>query len=459
MVRKTDTWLPERLPEDIDAERSLLATCCAPGANVSAAECSAFLHEEDFVHPAHKAVFVAMSKLLAAQLEINSLTLKDQLEQDGTLNKVGGYPGLVDLLAGEDVERPMVLARVIKRKAHLRNLVHLGAGLVRQAATEEEEPQRLVDSTAAKLFNIGVNDSGQHGLKHAKEIGEEAVRPILEGRTNGVLTGFSRVDSLINGFGPGNLVVLAARPGIGKTALALNWLLGSAMKHQNAGGFFSLEMSKEEVYLRLISAYGELNMMEIKKLGGLIPKSIQDQVAFARSMVEEMPLFISDQAAITVPAIMAEVAKQQARKQKLKWVMVDYLQLIGSPEGSRGARNNESVRIGEISRGLKLMAKEFGIPVIVLSQLNREVEHRQGGRPQLSDLRDSGAIEQDADLVAFIHRKMTPTAVGEEPDRTAELIIAKHRNGDLGTIPLVFRGEFQTYVERSFETAPYGGGN
>jgi len=425
------------------------------------------MQEDDFVHPAHKAVFKAMAQLLEAQLEINSLTLKDRLDQNDELNKIGGYPGLVELLAGEDVERPFILAKVIKRKAHLRKLVHLGASLVRQASAEEEEPKQLVDSTAEKLFNIGTNTATEHGLRHTAEIETEALRPVLEGSPGGVLTkGFSRFDQLTNGFAPGNLIVLAARPGIGKTALALNWLLGAAMRpdsdgHRTGGGFFSLEMGHDEVYRRLISAYAQINVKAVQEKRGRALQAELDAIESARAALHEMPIYISDQAAITVPAIMAEVAKHQARAQgnrkRIEWVFVDYLQLIGSPEGSRGSRNNESVRIGEISRGLKLMAKEFGIPVVVMSQLNREVEHRQGGRPQLSDLRDSGAIEQDADMVAFIHRKMAPTPVGEEPDRSAELIIAKHRNGALATIPLVFQGEFQTYVERSFETEPWGG--
>jgi replicative DNA helicase len=179
-----------------------------------------------------------------------------------------------------------------------------------------------------------------------------------------------------------------------------------------------------------------------------------ENVLRARDELVRMPLFICDRASITVPQIQNMIVKQGSQSnRKVEFVIVDYLQLLSSPEGSRGAKQNEAVRIGEISRGLKLMAKDFGIPVVVLSQLNREVEHRTGGRPQLSDLRDSGAIEQDADMVAFIHRKMMPSA-NEEPDPSAELIVAKHRNGPTAIIQLHFQGEFALYRELVRETSP-----
>jgi len=217
-------WLPERLPEDIDAERSFLATCCAPGAEMLAAEVVFTLAEEDFVHPGHRAVFRALRRLLEAQVEVNALTLKDALDQEDNLNRVGGYPGLVELLAGEDVGRPQVLADVIRRKARLRRLVHLGAQLVRQAAGEDEAPEILVDQTAQELFLLAQGDAKARGLLSLSAVADEAMDRLqerLEGRLSpGIRVGFSRFDELTQGFQPGNLIVLAARPGVGKTALA-----------------------------------------------------------------------------------------------------------------------------------------------------------------------------------------------------------------------------------------------
>ena len=451
-------WLPERLPEDIDAERSFLATCCAPGAGFVASEAVFTLTEEDFVHPAHRAVFRALKTLIEAQVEVNSLTLKDALDQDDSLNKVGGYPGLVELLKGEDVERPQILADLIRRKAKLRRLVHLGAQLVRQAAEEDEAPEVLLDQTAQSLFHLAQGDAKARGLMTIQSVANDAMERLtdrLEGRlSSGVRVGFPRFDELTQGFQPGNLIVLAARPGVGKTALALNWVLRAAQSRDNrvghCGAFFSLEMSHEEVFMRLLAAQSQTNMKDLQsgRAAGHF-----DQVLAAREALVQMPLFICDQASITVPQIQNMVVKQGSQSnRRIEFLLIDYLQLLSSPEGSRGNKQNEAVRIGEISRGLKLMAKDFGIPVVVLSQLNREVEHRTGGRPQLSDLRDSGAIEQDADMAVFIHRRMIPSAAEQEPDPSAELIIAKHRNGPQASIQLHFHGEFAMYRELERET-------
>lgn len=454
-------WLPERLPEDIDAERSFLATCCAPGAGFIASEAVFSLSEEDFVHPAHRAVFRALKTLIEAQVEVNSLTLKDALDQDDSLNKVGGYPGLVELLAGEDVERPQVLADVIRRKAKLRRLVHLGAQLVRQAAEEDEAPEILVDQTAQSLFHLAQGDAKAKGLLSIQAVADDAMERLadrMEGRLSpGIRVGFSRFDELTQGFQPGNLIVLAARPGIGKTALALNWILRAAEERNgqqgHCGAFFSLEMSHEEVFMRLLSAKSQTNMKDLQS--GRATGRL-DHVLKTRDEMMQLPLFICDLASITVPQIRNMIVKQGSQSnRKIDFVIIDYLQLLSSPEGSRGAKQNEAVRIGEISRALKIMAKDFGIPVVVLSQLNREVEHRTGGRPQLSDLRDSGAIEQDADMVAFIHRKMMPSTT-EEPDPSAELIVAKHRNGPTAIIQLHFQGEFAMYRELVRETSYNG---
>lgn len=454
-------WLPERLPEDIDAERSFLATCCAPGAGFVASEAVFSLAEDDFVHPAHRAVFRALKTLIEAQVEVNSLTLKDALDQDDSLNKVGGYPGLVELLAGEDVERPQVLADVIRRKAKLRRLVHLGAQLVRQAAEEDEPPEVLVDQTAQSLFHLAQGDAKARGLLSIQAVADDAMERLqdrLEGRLSpGVRVGFTRFDELTQGFQPGNLIVLAARPGIGKTALALNWVLRAAQDRDgrpgHCGAFFSLEMSHEEVFMRLLAAKSQTNMKDLQS-GRAVGR--MEHVLKERDDLVKMPLLICDQASITVPQIQNMVVKQGSQSnRRVEFVIIDYLQLLSSPENSRGSKQNEAIRIGEISRGLKLMAKDFGIPVVVLSQLNREVEHRQGGRPQLSDLRDSGAIEQDADMVAFIHRKMVASADGEADLSSAELIVAKHRNGPTAIIPLHFQGEYAMYREMVRETSSY----
>jgi replicative DNA helicase len=442
-------WLPERLPEDIEAERALLATCCAAGAELAAAEVALALGEDDFVHPAHRAVFKALRTLVEAQVEVNSLTLKDALDQAGDLSRVGGYTGLVELLGAEEVARPQVLADLLVRKRKLRQLIRLGAQIVRQAGDEEAPPEALVEQAGVELFRLA-QGTQRRGLEHIGEVAREAMESLLdrlEGRgSSGLRVGFSRLDGITQGFQPGNLIILAARPGIGKTALALNWLLRSAMYHKAHAAFFSLEMSKEEVFTRLLAAHSTVNMKAVQ--AGAFDEEVQARLLRSRDALLELPIYINDQAGITVREINAMIDRHLSQAgQRLDLVIVDYLQLMTSPENSRAARQSEAVRIGEISRGFKLLAKDHNMPVVVLSQLNREVEHRQGGRPQLSDLRDSGAIEQDADMVMFIHRKMRPPLEGEEEDRSAELLLAKHRNGPVGVVPLYFEGEYARYRE------------
>jgi len=442
-------WLPDRLPEDVEAERALLATICAPGAELAAGEIAFQLTEDDFVHPGHRAVFKALRDCLESKIEVHPLTLKDILDQNGDLGRVGGYPGLMEMLGAEEVRRPQVLADLLSRKHKLRQLIRLGAALVRRAAEEEAPPETLVEQAAIDLFRLAQGED-RKGLEHVGDVARDAMEALLdrlEGRgSSGLRVGFSRLDTITQGFQPGNLIILAARPGIGKTALALNWLLRSALIHKAYGAFFSLEMSKEEVFSRLLSAHARVNMKQVQ--AGAFDDSIQARLLQSRDALIELPVFINDQAGITVREITAIVDRHLSRaNQKLDILFVDYLQLLSSPPDSRGAKQSEAVRIGEISRAFKLLAKDRGIPVVVLSQLNREVEHRQGGRPQLSDLRDSGAIEQDADMVMFIHRRMKPAMEGDDDDRSAELILAKHRSGPTGVVPLYFEGEYATYRE------------
>jgi len=442
--------VPERLPEDTDAERSLLATLCAPGFENEAADICFTLEGDDFVHPGHRAVFKALGTLVQARIEVNALTLKDALDQDGALGTVGGYTGLVELLSAEEVGRPQVLADVIRRKHRQRQLIRLAAQLGRQAAEESAPPEQLVEQAAQDLFRLAQGEARSKGLEHIRTIATEAIDGLvdrIEGRgAPGLRVGFPRLDAITQGFQPGNLVILAARPGIGKTSLALNWLLRSAI-HQGAHtAFFSLEMSSEEVFMRLLSAHARVNMKSV--LAGGLDAATEARLYASRDELIDLPIFINDLASITVPQIIAQIDRHlSAVNSRLDLVIIDYLQLLSSPEGSRAAKQSEAVRIGEISRGLKLLAKDHKLPVVVLSQLHRGGEHRTGNRPQLSDLRDSGALDQDADIVAFIHRRSAQGQVDQEPERSAELIVAKHRNGPTGSIPLYFEGEYATYRE------------
>jgi len=440
-------WLPERLPEDLDAEKSLLATCCAPGMSDVAREVAFRLSEADFVHPAHREIFRAMVKLLEDSLEVGPIMLKNAMDPKA-LERIGDLVGIGEVLMSDQVGDPNILADILINKRKHRELIHLGARLARQAAEEESDPDTLVQEAGTDLYRIAQSHD-RRGLQHIADVFHETYQELLdrlEGRgSSGQRVGFGRLDDITQGFQPGNLIVLAARPSLGKTSLALNWLLLASRKGAHAA-FFSLEMSREEVRDRLISAHAQLDLKTVAR--GQITEDIYSQWMGARDELAQLPIYICDKAAITVREIAALIDKQSTQGTQLDLVIIDYLQLISSPQDSRASRQTEAVRIGEISRSLKILAKERNIPLIVLSQLNREIEHRQTGRPQLSDLRDSGAIEQDADMVMFIHKKI---AKGMEDDPQyrdkIELIIAKHRNGPTGMVPLAFLPEYTLFRE------------
>ena len=435
-------WLPETLPEDLDSERSLLSTLCAPGCEQVASDLVEDMSPEDFVHPAHRAIFAALADVLERHLEVSALTLKDSLAQAGELGHVGGFPGLVEILQGEEVSRPRVLADILQRKRKLRDLIRMGAKIVRVAANEEQDPDGIVESACSDLASMAQR-RGEDGPVAVGTVTGAVLEQIMSeasgNRIFGARTGFYRFDGLTRGFKPGQLIILAARPGVGKSTLARNWARGIAQR--SAVPFFSLEMDKEEITRCLLTDMSGLDLREIQQED--LP-----QLAQAKYDLDTLPILIDDRAGITVRQIRSKVERIQAR-QKVGLVIVDYLQLISSPSSS--SRQTEAVRIGEISRELKLMAKDCKIPVMVLSQLNREVEKRNGGKPQLSDLRDSGCIEQDADMVIFIHRKITPGLSPELQDRTGELHIAKHRGGPCGCIPLIWDGALSRYTEQERE--------
>lgn len=448
-------WLPKYLPEDIECERSFLATCCAPGVGILAAEAVAMLQVGDFVHPAHKALFSALVALAERGEEVNSLTLKFELEAARALNRVGGFPGLVDLLAGEDVERPQVLAKVLQEKSRLRQIVHLGAKLVRDAAEEVEISTTLASQAVDGLVALCHEGCASGGLV---EIGSDLdnirqeILDVSEGRSvPGVSTGFSKLDLMLGGgWKPGQLIILAARPGVGKSTLAQGFSVHHAEKRGRVA-FWSLEMSKRELQYRMAASRCGIHSNALAS--GQFGQGDLARLDRALAEIKALPLLVDDRATTNIPIMRGAFDRNVARKGPIDLGVVDYLQLVKNPSSSAAARQNESVRIGEISRDLKLFAKDRGLPLIVLSQMNREVEHRTAARPQLSDLRDSGAIEQDADVVLFIHRSTNSSLNGVQTDRSAELIVAKNRNGPTGIVRLVQDLSQFKFVEEIGETA------
>ena len=452
-------YLPDALPEDVEAERSLLATICAAGQEAEAAEILSRMDELDFAKPQHRAVFNALGKILGVGGEVSLLTLNDELKRQHTADSVGGFTGLTEILMANEVGRPSILADILKTKRKYRDLIKWGANLSRQAAAENGTPEELIQNITTSLMDL-LQGRNHKGLDFIHTVGEAAMKHIVdvaEGRaTPGIPLGIPRLDRMLGGgVKPGQLIVLAARPGIGKSALAVQWCEHTARRNMRSA-LWSLEMGAEEIWTRL--AAKQTRIQSYRLATGNLDQAEWLALEEAKENIQTLPLLINDQAEITTLGIRAQMDHALSRFGKVSLGVVDYLQLMTSMKDAN-RQKSESTRVGEITRAFKLLAKDRGVPIILLSQLNREVEKRAGGKPQLSDLRDSGSIEQDADVVLFLHRKsqnQQSDVHSEASDDTAELIVAKNRNGPTGIIPLTADLANFTFYERERETGASG---
>jgi len=443
-------WIPDKLPEDLDCERTLIATICGMGAERELAECLSVLRDDDFVHPAHRVIIQAARKLSGKSLEVTPVSMLDAMPE-GDRSRAGGFSGIVELLQGLDVAKPMALVEILGRHRKRRELIRLGASLVREAQGGDM-PETIADRAAGSLSDIAVNRT-HTGLIKAGDCALEVLADLDSDKAPGFRTGFTRLDDVTQGFQPGQIIILAARPGIGKTALALNWTL--AIAKQGPVFFFSLEMGRKELMRRMACNIGSISQKAVKERRltdfqhGLYTSAMHD--------LSSLPILIDDSASTTVNEIRSHVLRQSTRMGEVPAiVVVDHIGLVPSHTATSG--KSEATRIGEISRSMKILAKEAQCPIVILSQLNREVE-KADRKPILSDLRDSGCLEQDADIVMFIHRKPKPQMAGGEPDRSASLIISKHRDGELAEIPMEFQGGYCRYEEcATRETEVFGRG-
>jgi replicative DNA helicase len=442
------------LPQDPESERSLLATLCAAGAEQAAMECMTVLRVEDFLTPAHKAVFQALGTVLDESGELGSLAIMDALGRANALNRAGGATGLFDILGGQEVGRPMALVEVLQRHRKRRELMALGSMMSRSAFEGSDTPEQITETAGAALSRIAMRHD-RSGIQHIADFSDDALASIMD-EMNGVqgkaswVKGWGRLNGMIGGFQPG-LTILAARPSIGKTALALNWALGVA-EYGKTVGIFSLEMKSSRLWRRLASAHAGV---DIRAMIANKDKAAFNRIGEAKNELDRRGIWINDRSSITPREITGEVDGLIARQPNLGLLVVDHLGLMTSSNESKASKQNEATRIGEITRAFHNLGQDRNIPVLLLCQLNREVEKRQGGRPQLSDLRDSGRIEEDAHTVMFIHRSLKPMEPNDPDTNKAELIIAKQREGPLGDISLEFNPNLTRYneIERSTEAS------
>jgi replicative DNA helicase len=440
----TNLQLEQRpLPHNPDAERSVLgAVLLDPHALYTSLE---FVRSEDFFLDQHRRIYEAMIALGESRRAIDLVMLVDELGRRGELEAAGGAAYLAQLLDGVPrVSNVEHYARLVREKSLLRSLIRVAEAIELQALAGEEGAEETLDRAESLIFSLAEQRIGS-GLVSVKDVVrdnyERLERLASEGkRVTGLATGYSQLDNLTSGLQPAELIILAARPSLGKTSLALNIAEHVVLAEKRPVAIFSLEMSKEALLLRLLGSRARLNMHKFRT--GHFSREDLRVIGAAAAELGEAPLWMDDSASVTVMEIGAK-ARRLARDKNLGLVIVDYLQLIAI----RGRFSNRNEEVGSISRGLKGLAKELKVPVMVLSQLTRAPE-REERRPQLADLRESGAIEQDADVVLFIHRPhFYKRDLPEEERRKAELLIAKQRNGPTDRINFVFFEQHTRFEE------------
>lgn len=440
-------------PQDLEMEKALLGSLMI---NQSAIyDCADVVHIDSFYAAKHRTVYDAMLTLYGKGEPIDTVTVAGKLAERKQLQEVGGRAYLSEL-AGSAASPGSArhYAEIVQSKFVLRSLLDAAAKIGELGFQEDREIEHVLDEAQQAIFAVSNAPMLQKFSLIKEELTEawERLENLQKhtGSLRGVPSGFPALDNMLSGFQKSDLVILAARPSMGKTALALDIARQSAVKHKTPVGIFSLEMSSQQLVDRMLAAQAGVNSWRLRT--GKISKDEEyDRLQAGIAELSEAPIFIDDKAGNTVLSIRS-VARRMKMEKGLSLVIVDYLQLI-TPTTS-GSNVSVVQQVTEISRALKGMARELDVPVIALSQLSRAVEQRRG-RPRLSDLRDSGSIEQDADVVMFIHREdMMGSRGADEKNNVAEILIEKHRNGPVGKVDLLFDDEKTTF--RSVEKSDFG---
>lgn len=441
------------LPHNLEAERSVLGAILLHNDTFNTA--IETIDANDFYRDAHRRIFDKMVRLAERGNAIDLVTLKEELTRSSELDEVGGPAYISALVDGvprsSNVEH---YARIIKEKSTLRNLIYSANKIITNAYDADEDADTILDQAESAIFAIAdkkVRD-GFVSLKQLAEGSLDTIEKLASKKelVTGVPTGFTDLDEMTSGLQPGDIVIVAARPSMGKTSLVINMAQHVGTKTDKTVGIFSLEMSKEQLFLRMLTGEARIDAHRLR--GGFLGDRDWGKLSQALGTLSEAKIFIDDTPSIGVLEMRAKCRRLQA-EHGLDMVIIDYVQLMQG----RGRFENRSLELASISRSLKGLAKELGVPILVLSQLSRASEQRSDHRPQMSDLRESGALEQDADVIIFIYREdqyADKNAPPTESTGTAELIIAKQRNGPTGVVKLAFIREFTRFEN----LAPGSGG-
>ena len=426
------------LPHNLEAERSVLGAILVHNDAFNLA--AQVIDSGDFYRDAHRRIFDKMVQLNERNQAIDFVTLKEELARAGEIDEVGG-PAYVASLA-DGVPRATNVeyyARIVKEKATLRNLIFAANKILTNAYEADQESDLILDEAESSIFAVA-DDRLKAGFVPMRDLVKDSfpkIEQLFEQKRliTGVPTGFVDLDEMTRGLQGGDLIIVAARPSMGKTSLVLNIAQHVAVQPDHTVGFFSLEMSKESLFLRLLTSEAQIDSHRL--MSGAIGQKDYGRISHALETLSAMRLFIDDTANISVLEMRAKARRLQS-EHRLSLLVVDYIQLMSG----RGRFENRTLELASISRSLKGLAKELSVPIVVLSQLSRAPESRSDHRPQLSDLRESGALEQDADVVVLIYREDAYNRDPNNPDAgTAELILAKQRNGPTGVVRLAFLRE------------------
>lgn len=443
----SELYLDRIPPQNIEAEQAVLgAILLEKEALFKVIE---FLAPDDFYRSAHQRIFRAMQEVSESGEPVDLITITADLQNKKILEEVGGVSYLTDLANSVPTAANIeYYAKIVEEKAILRRLIKVATEIASTGYSESEEISQIIGNAEKKIIELSqkrIND----GFVPIKDILMETMDRIellhnKKGGITGIPSGFTDLDRMTSGFQKSDLIIIAARPSVGKTAFALNVAQNVAARAKETVAIFSLEMSAQQLVQRMIAAEGNIDGHKLRT--GLMEENDWQKLTMAMSTLSEAPIYIDDTPGINVYDIRAKARRLKAEK-GLGLILIDYLQLIHG----RGKSDNRQQEISEISRQLKGIARELEVPVIALSQLSRAVEQRQDKRPMLSDIRESGSIEQDADIVAFLYRDDYYNQESEKQN-IIEIIVAKQRNGPVGKVELVFLKNFNKFVNYAKNT-------
>lgn len=440
-------------PHNLEAEQAILGGLMLDSDIWD--DIASLVDASDFYRPAHRIIFEAVKSLSRKGLNADIVVLSNHLQQTGNMEAIGGNRYLAELI--EHTSSTVYLeqyAKIVKEKSLVRKMISATQKIADEGINESyEDVEKYLEKSESEVFNVAQTGSNKATLTDPTELVELSLKKIeetmsLKGNITGISSGFIELDDMTAGFHGGELIIVAARPSMGKTALGLNLVSHAALREKKSVAFFSVEMPKEQLMMRILASESKINMSQIRV--GRIDDGSWSRLINTAAKLSESKLFINDTSGIS-PFEIRSIARKQKSKHGLDMIVIDYLQLMSMKQRME-SRERE---VSEISKSLKALSKELDIPVIALAQLNRGVEGRSDRRPMLSDLRESGSIEQDADVIMMIYRE--DYYEKENPTGAAEIIIGKQRNGPVGTVKVRWEpsiGRFSNNIEAQVGNAP-----